>query len=168
MRPFGMLGCGSERSVQVSPRSVERKRWSPFTKAHTTPFPEAASCAEVGRGIGVALVDGRVDGVAAPVGNALVVLGDGEGDADGDADGAHAETRTIRTQSALTGSDLELEALACDDDLETLAPAGALRLEADVVERVVGPVGVVVVQHEPLHVRLCCDVDRRVDRRMAP
>src|SRR6267142_5477693 len=55
---MGLDGTGGRaRSVQVSPRFSETKRWSKFTNIQTTPPPAAAMVAPVGRDIGVA--DGR-------------------------------------------------------------------------------------------------------------
>src|SRR5438128_11239842 len=78
--------------------------------------------------------------------------------------------RDARTCASAPELHLELEALARDDDLEAgqLLAAGPLRLQADVVERVIGAVRVVVIEDEPLHLRLRGDVDRGVDRRVTP
>src|SRR3954467_10685341 len=52
-RAFAETPCGSARCVQVSPLSVERNKWSPLMKSHTTPLPAGAICAVVGSAIGV-------------------------------------------------------------------------------------------------------------------
>src|SRR6266540_3302401 len=66
--------------------------------------------------------------------------------------------------------DLELHAFASDHDLDPrdLLVHVRLRLDRDAIERVVATVGVVVVQHEALHLRFDRHVDRARDRGVSP
>src|SRR2546422_4922614 len=66
--------------------------------------------------------------------------------------------------------DRELHALAGDHDLDPLDLLVhlLLRVDRDPIERVVAPVGVVVVEDEALHLRGDGDVDRARDRGVSP
>src|SRR5436190_16842348 len=66
--------------------------------------------------------------------------------------------------------DRELHAFAGDDDLDArgFLVRLVLRFHGDAIERVVAPVGVVVIEHEPLHLRSHGDVDGARDGRVPP
>src|SRR6266516_8146054 len=76
--------------------------------------------------------------------------------------------RCVRRRYAQSAAvlDRELHPFARDDDLDArgLLVHLFLRLDPDAIKRVVAPVRVVVVQHEPLHLCFHGDVDRARDR----
>src|SRR5258705_7499746 len=62
--------------------------------------------------------------------------------------------------------DRELHAFARHDDLDArgLLVRLCLRFDCDPIERIVAPLGVMVIEHESLHLRLHRDLDRARDR----
>jgi len=87
----------TERSCQVSPLSVERKRRLSATNAHTTLPDGALNCAVLGKVIGVATTVGEVAAVGVDAG---VLVADGSAVGAFDAGGG-AEQADERTSSAV-------------------------------------------------------------------
>jgi hypothetical protein len=91
---------GSDRSAQVSPRSVERKSRVPAMSAHTTVPDGALSCATLGNGIGVD--DGEL------VGAEVVATAVGDGVGEGAAFGCVVHAVSMRTRRSSARMDHRL------------------------------------------------------------